>query len=385
MQETPQTMQEISPVEVQKAMSEMPIEVKSSKVMPILEFDLKSKKLTKKVVKELIEACGVMYNFDGKEALIRLNLEKEKPKKEKKERLLLPFDGRKIEGCCEGIIKNHGLYTQCMKVVEGYCKVCEVQPYGNIEQRVKVGLYEYKDPKGKVPKRYLEVLKKKKISKEEMLAKCEKAEITINEEHLLEVATKRGRPKGENKDSGEKKSKGRPKKEKKVIETSNEEDLFATLVAQAQGQEKALEVEVEKVIIEEAKESPKEKKVKEAKEKKVKEPKEKKVKEPKEPKEKKTKGRPKKESKEVEISKPEEITEELVEEEEEEEEEADVVTKIEYEGNKYYKSKKSGIIYNLDQDVVGKWNEDTKKIDFEECEEEEDEEQIEQNSNLYCK
>lgn len=358
---------------IQTIPQEMPIEEKSSKVMPLLELKEKSKKLTKKVVKELIEACGVMYNFDGKEALIRLNLEKEKPKKEKKERLLLPFDGRKIEGCCQGIIKNHGLYTQCMKVVEGYCKVCEVQPYGNIEQRVKVGLYEYKDPKGKVPKRYLEVLKKKKISKEEMLAKCEKAEITINEEHLLEVATKRGRPKGENKDSGEKKSKGRPKKEKKVIETSNEEDLFATLVAQAQGQEKALEVEVEKVI-EEAKESPKEKKVKEPKEKKVKEPKEKKVKEPKEPKEKKTKGRPKKESKEVEISKPEEITEELVEEEEEEEEEADVVTKIEYEGNKYYKSKKSGIIYNLDQDVVGKWNEDTKKIDFEECEEEEDEE-----------
>ena len=328
----------------------------SSKVMPLMSTEI-PKKITKKVVKELIETCGMMYNFDGKEALIRLNLEKEKPKKEKKEKLLLPFDGRKREGCCNGIVKNNGLYTQCVKVVEGYCKGCEEQPYGNIEQRLIVGLYEYKDPKGKGPKRYLEVLKKKKISKEEMLEKCKKAEITINEEHLEEVATKRGRPKGENKDSGEKKSKGRPKKEKKVVEVAIEEDLFATLVAQAQGQTQG----------EEKKEEPKEKKVKEPKEKKVKEPKEKKVKEPKE---KKTKGRPKKETKEVEISKPEEVTEELVEEEEEEE--ADVVNKIEYEGNKYYKSKKSGIIYNLEQDVVGKWNEETKKIDFEECEEDEE-------------
>jgi hypothetical protein len=376
---TIQTIPQEIPQETPQTIKEMPIEEKSSKVMPLLELNLKSKKLTKKVVKELIERCGVMYNFDGKEALIRLNLEKEKPKKEKKEKLLLPFDGRKIEGCCNGIVKNHGLYTQCVKVVEGYCKVCEGQPYGNIDERVKVGLYEYKDPKGKVPKRYLEVLKKKKISVEEMQEKCKKAEITINEEHLVEVATKRGRPKGENKDSGEKKSKGRPKKEKKVVEISNEEDLFATLVAQAQGKSEEKALEVEKVI-EEPKEvkkvkEPKEKKVKEPKEKKVKEPKEKKVKEPKEAKEKKTKGRPKKESKEVEISKPEEITEELVEEEEEEEEEeADVVTKIEYEGKKYYKSKKSGIIYDLEQDVVGKWNEETKKIDFEECEEEEDEE-----------
>ena len=37
------------------------------------------------------------------------------------------------------------------------------------------------------------------------------------------------------------------------------------------------------------------------------------------------------------------------------------------------KSKKTGVIYNMDQDVVGKWNESTQKIDFVEQEESEDE------------
>ena len=66
-------------------------------------------------------------------------------------------------------------------------------------------------------------------------------------------------------------------------------------------------------------------------------------------------------------------------------EEQDVVKKIEIDGKKYLKSKKSGIVYdykeyinNSNQLVVGKWNNNTNKIDFtksdEEIEEEYDEE-----------
>jgi hypothetical protein len=47
-----------------------------------------------------------------------------------------------------------------------------------------------------------------------------------------------------------------------------------------------------------------------------------------------------------------------------EEEEQDVVKRFEFEGKKYLKSKKSGIIYNMDQDVIGKWNEAKQRIDF---------------------
>ena len=54
-------------------------------------------------------------------------------------------------------------------------------------------------------------------------------------------------------------------------------------------------------------------------------------------------------------------------------EEADVVKKIVFEGKKYLKSKNTGVIYNMDQDVIGKWNEEKQRIDFNEEEESEDE------------
>ena len=62
----------------------------------------------------------------------------------------------------------------------------------------------------------------------------------------------------------------------------------------------------------------------------------------------------------------------------EEEEEEDVVKRFEFEGVKYLKSKKTGIIYNMEQDVIGKWNDKTGKIDFEEAGSEEEEEEYEE-------
>ena len=346
---------------------EMPMSVEMS--MPIVK-KVSTKKLTKKSVCEMIEECGRLYNFDGKEALIKLNLEKEKVKKEKKSKMLVPFDGVKKEGCCNGIVKNHGLYTQCPKKVEdGFCKTCESQPYGNIDQRLSVGVYEYKDPKGKSPKRYLEVLKKKNIGKEEIESWLVRENIQVAEAHLEESQekVKRGRPKSEKKVKEPTGKKGRPKKEKKVIETTNQEDdLFASLVAQAQAQvevqsEPTCEVKVEEVVA--AKEVAKEV---------VKAEKPKKVKATKEPKEATgKKGRPKKENKPVEVNGEAEVAPKKLKVEVEEET-ADVVKKIDFEGKSYYKSKKSGIIYNMDQEVVGKWNEESERIDFEE-EEVEDE------------
>ena len=55
-------------------------------------------------------------------------------------------------------------------------------------------------------------------------------------------------------------------------------------------------------------------------------------------------------------------------------------SKIEFEGKKYLKSKKTGIIYdyteytkNGEQVVVGKWNDASNKIEFNAAEEEEEE------------
>ena len=61
--------------------------------------------------------------------------------------------------------------------------------------------------------------------------------------------------------------------------------------------------------------------------------------------------------------------------EEEVEAPAEVVKRFEFEGVKYLKSKNTGIIYNMEQDVVGKWNESTQKIDFNPATDEEVEEE----------
>ena len=61
--------------------------------------------------------------------------------------------------------------------------------------------------------------------------------------------------------------------------------------------------------------------------------------------------------------------------EKDESDEQDVVKKIEFEGVKYYKSKKTGLIYDLEQEVVGKWNEEKQTIIFEKAEDLEEEEE----------
>ncbi len=58
-------------------------------------------------------------------------------------------------------------------------------------------------------------------------------------------------------------------------------------------------------------------------------------------------------------------------------EEEDVVKKFEHGGVKYLKSKKTGIVYNMDQDAIGRWNEQTQKIEFSEESDEESEEEYE--------
>ena len=56
----------------------------------------------------------------------------------------------------------------------------------------------------------------------------------------------------------------------------------------------------------------------------------------------------------------------VVEKNDEDEEDEDVVNKFEFMGTMYLKSKKTGQIYNMEQDPIGMWNETTKKIDFDE-------------------
>ena len=427
------------------------------------------------------------YGFNAEEEIRLLGLStikvsggKKKVVKEKvvvaKPRFPLPYSGEFNDSLCNALRQNNGLYTQCngkRKEDGSFCKGCETMmqktgseepEYGTIQQRMSTGIFEYTDPKGRKPVAYTKVMKKHKISKEDVMEEAGKFNITVNEGHFVAPVdcVKRGRPKSE-KEEKPKGAKGRPKKEKKVIsvEDGECEDLFATLVANAfkeeDGAEAAamansdesakkeredklasvsasvaaakkeaerLEKEAKRLAKEEEKEakrlaaeaSKKEKEEKAAAEKAEKAAKKEAEKEAKEAEkevkrlaaeaakkekeekvaaekaEKVAKKEAEKEAKEAEKEAKRLAAESAKKEkesksakkaaaDEDEEEEPDVVKKIEFGGKKYFKSKKSGICYdyseyvtNGEQVVIGKWNNNTNKIEFEASEEEVEEE-----------
>ena len=430
------------------------------------------------LVRKAVMHCGEVHNFDGEEMLRVMNVGdikikicekgvKEKVPKVSKEKgvkvvkekksIPMPFSGEELVGCCKALRQNHGLYTQCettLKEDEMFCKKCvNGDKFGTISQRLEAGLFEFRDPKGKAPTGFVKVMKKLKLSREQVEEEAGKLNIIINDIHFQE-------------EKKEKKEKGRPKKAKKVIVLEDEStDLFAELVKEANNvdfgsdseeeensndektsiacsiidtvlekvnktvennekeaaklaekqkkeAEKALK-EAEKLAEKQKKEAEKalkeaeklaekqkkdaekaekdaeklaekqkkdaEKAEKEAaklaekeaeKKKKEAEKAEKEAAKLAEKEAKKSEKKGKKESSESETDKKKEKSKKK-----EEDEEEDVVKRFEFEGVKYLRSKKTGIIYNMDQDVVGKWNEKTSKIDFVEADSEEEEEE----------
>jgi len=193
------------------------------------------------LVREVVVKCGKEYNFDAEDMLSRLNVDdsvsmlslsskKKKIVKEKavkKSVIPMPFNGLLREDCCFALRQNHGLYTQCESKAaddnSDFCKKCGPSPsYGTIQQRLEVGIMEFRDPKGKTPISFLKVLNKLKISREEAELEASKLNIKINEIHFQEE------------EKVEKKEKGRPKKPRRKIELADDStDLFAALVAKA--------------------------------------------------------------------------------------------------------------------------------------------------------
>jgi len=391
-----------------------------------------------------IMECGKRYGFDADEAVRFLGLSMLKVERKaqassvakaskvvvSKSVFPLPYNGELNDSLCYALRQNNGLYTQCPSVRNGsseFCKSCanqmqktgcDVPEYGTIQMRQAVGIFEYVDPKGRKPSAYTKVMKKYKLTREQVMEEADKLNIKIDENHFVEPEdSKRGRPKAE-KVPKEKGVKGRPKKEKKVLEVEgDDEDLFATLVAQANEESEIIpkkkqgksdeEKEAERIAKEQEKETKRlaaeqakaekeakiaaEKAEKEAKKKAEEEEKaakklaveqakkekeEKKLAKEEAKKEKEEKKlaqeQAKKEKEEKKAKKAEKPTKKADKVEVPEEEEPDVVKKIEFEGIKYLKSKKTGIVYdyneyvkNGEQVVVGKWNETSNKIEFE--------------------
>ena len=399
-----------------------------------------------------IAALAERYSFDAEEASRYLNLSMIKVERKAaikgkstkatkvsapKAAFPLPYNGEFNDACCYALRQNNGLYTQCTSLRRSgsyVCKGCdttmqktgsEVPEYGTIQQRNAVGIFEYTDPKGRKPIAYTKVMKKYKISQEQALEEAAKLNIIINPEHFtVTEETKRGRPstKGGEKIPKEKGAKGRPKKSKKVLQIEgDDEDLFATLVAEANeeseelslglGKKKAGKSDEEKEVERLAKEAEKEAK-RLAAEVAKKEKDEKLAAEKAEKEAKKEQERLAREAKKAEEEAAKKLKEELKKADKEaklaaekaakeatksqksskkadpkdekeavvEDEEPDVVKKVEFEGKKYLKSKKTNVIYdyaeyvkNGEQVVVGKWNDSTNKIEFAAAEEEEEE------------
>ena len=392
-----------------------------------------------------VKLCAEKYNFDAEMAykelgLSQIKLERSAPMKAKKSNapkvqapkasFPLPYNGEFNESCCFALRQNNGLYTQCTGTRKGeshFCKSCasgmqkigaETPEYGTIQQRMAVGILEYVDPKGRKPTAYTKIMKKHKLTEEQVIAEAGKLNMTINPIHFVatDVDSKRGRPKAE-KERKEKGVKGRPKKEKKVlIIEGDDEDLFETLVNQANDEteadkkksktdEKKKKAEEEekaakKAAAEKAKAEKEAKLAAEKAEKEAKKEAERLEREAKKKAEEEEKAAKKAAAEKAKAEKEAKLAAEKAAKEaakaskgskpkkDEPEEEAGKVYAIKYEGKKYLKSNETGIIYDYDkltqeqeQVVVGKWNAETKKIDFNE--EEEEEEDDEEEEEMY--
>lgn len=215
---------------------------------------------------EVIRSCALKYGFDSEEAMREMSVSialggKKSKKSEKVGKgaprevpcCPLPFTGATRSDWCGGVKQNHGLYTQCTGAPgdDGLCKGCAKQASKNASGEPDCGLYakrvmqgdEYRDPKGRGPVHFTKVMKKQKLTEAQVLSEAQKFGIEVTPEHFVVPETKRGRPKKattsdteseSSSASGEKKSRGRPKKAAKVVEVNATEDLFASLMQQAQ-------------------------------------------------------------------------------------------------------------------------------------------------------
>ena len=446
-----------------------------------------------KMMNNAIVALAAKYNFDAEEGIRMIcecsglevkssskrSVSKKISEKTVKSAFPLPYNGELKSECCFGIRQNSGLYTQCPSIRPengAYCGSCDKQAaknehglpdYGNIQTRSSKYLNdeEFVDPSGKKPVAYTKVMKKLKLTEEQVREEAAKHNMTLDPRHFVEVEKKSGRPAKvvTEKEPKETKPKGRPKKSKRVLELAGEEeDLFASLVMSANksqllekvddvieetivsvsesesegddnsslgdvdvlseakskpskpkvsaeekaalaeqkklalAEQKKLEAEQKKLEAEQKKLALAEQKKLEAEQKKLALAEQKKLeKQEAEQKklalaeQKKLEAEQKKlalaelKKQEAELKKKPasekkkpaaEKKKEKVDDDTPPAEEADVVKKIEFEGKKYLKSKNTGIIYNMEQDVIGKWNEAKQRIDFDETGEESEEE-----------
>jgi hypothetical protein len=228
-------------------------------------------KMLLEVVTEISSKYGLDISEVKKEIGLDVKIVNEKEKnKEKGKKIMLPFCGRIDDERCQGIKINYGLFTQCENNIfqKNLCKTCHKQSeknsdgkpnYGTIDERLDKN---YKDKNGKQPIKYSKFMEKMNITREMAEKEAEEQGVTIPEEEFEIKKTSRGRPKkststtdtSDEESIAEPKKRGRPPKEKKVIENGNVgDDLIKNLIEEANKSEPK---KPKKVAIPEPKKTP---------------------------------------------------------------------------------------------------------------------------------
>ena len=211
------------------------------------------KKGMRKMLLEVVSEISSKYGLDSSEVRREIGIEVElevKKEKEKEKKIMIPFCGRIDEEKCQGIKKNYGLYTQCENNIfqKKLCKTCDKQSKKNSDGKPNYGTMDerldknYKDKNGKEPIKYSKFMEKMNITREMAEKEAHKQGLTIPEEEFEIKKTTRGRPKkststtdtSDEESIAEPKKRGRPPKEKKVIENGNVgDDLIKNLIEEA--------------------------------------------------------------------------------------------------------------------------------------------------------
>ena len=168
-------------------------------------------------VSEIVIKLSELYGFNYHEAMVLLDINKSSTvnnhdpscdssiNKTDKNDNIKPFNGIVIKECCQAVVYNHGLYTQCINITDReFCSsVCKRQKYGNIDYRKNfpVGTYILKNGKKEIS--YEKVKKRLNKCKHEMdkVKRILTEDSDSDNELELEIDKKsRGRPKMEIKD-----------------------------------------------------------------------------------------------------------------------------------------------------------------------------------------
>jgi|TARA_B100001093_G_scaffold340344_1_gene325119 hypothetical protein len=235
----------------------------------VLEKTLK--RYGEKVMKEVSNKYGIELN-----SLLKLiNIEvKEVEEIERKalSKIPMPFTGVMCVENCNAIRLNHGLYTQCTNEhsvsKNGYdlCKTCVKQTeknsngkptYGYIQDRIELG-DEFKDPKGKCPVSYGNIMEKLNISRKDVEEEAERLGLKLSEKMFEVKKSQRGRPKkstdvvdtASESSEQQKRPRGRPKKEKKTV-TEDSSDILKNLITEDLPETRTNKVEEEEPKLEE--------------------------------------------------------------------------------------------------------------------------------------